>query len=167
MEKFSRVLRGYDPEEVNNFLDKVIEKVESMVSEIEAKDKKIVELSNLDKQTKEKYNLELNKLKQENLTLTSKIAQFERMEENLKRAILMAEKTSEQIKLTAYQERDIIVTDAKKNANRIVNEALLKAEEVKKETDTLRRNIIIFKRRLKEALSTQAELIEDIEKIEL
>lgn len=167
MEKFSRVLRGYDPEEVNNFLDKVIEKVETMVSEIEAKDKKIVELSNLDKQTKEKYNLELNKLKQENLTLTSKIAQFERMEENLKRAILMAEKTSEQIKLTAYQERDIIVTDAKKNANRIVNEALLKAEEVQKETDTLRRNIIVFKRRLKEALSTQAELIEDIEKIEL
>ena len=167
MEKFSHVLRGYDPEEVNNFLDKVIEKVESMVSEIEAKDKKIVELSNLDKQTKEKYNLELNKLKQENLTLTSKIAQFERMEENLKRAILMAEKTSEQIKLTAYQERDIIVTDAKKNANRIVNEALLKAEEVQKETDTLRRNIIVFKRRLKEALSTQAELIEDIEKIEL
>lgn len=167
MEKFSRVLRGYDPEEVNNFLDKVIEKVESMVSEIEAKDKKIVELSNLDKQTKEKYNLELNKLKQENLTLTSKIAQFERMEENLKRAILMAEKTSEQIKLTAYQERDIIVTDAKKNANRIVNEALLKAEEVQKETDTLRRNIIVFKRRLKEALSTQAELIDDIEKIEL
>ena len=167
MEKFSRVLRGYDPEEVNNFLDKVIEKVETMVSEIEAKDKKIVELSNLDKQTKEKYNLELNKLKQENLTLTSKIAKFERMEENLKRAILMAEKTSEQIKLTAYQERDIIVTDAKKNANRIVNEALLKAEEVQKETDTLRRNIIVFKRRLKEALSTQAELIEDIEKIEL
>ncbi len=167
MEKFSRVLRGYDPEEVNNFLDKVIEKVETMVSEIEAKDKKIVELSNLDKQTKERYNLELNKLKQENLTLTSKIAQFERMEENLKRAILMAEKTSEQIKLTAYQERDIIVTDAKKNANRIVNEALLKAEEVQKETDTLRRNIIVFKRRLKEALSTQAELIEDIEKIEL
>lgn len=167
MEKFSRVLRGYDPEEVNNFLDKVIEKVETMVSEIETKDKKIVELSNLDKQTKEKYNLELNKLKQENLTLTSKIAQFERMEENLKRAILMAEKTSEQIKLTAYQERDIIVTDAKKNANRIVNEALLKAEEVQKETDTLRRNIIIFKRRLKEALSTQTELIEDIEKIEL
>ena len=167
MEKFSRVLRGYDPEEVNNFLDKVIEKVESMVSEIEAKDKKIVELSNLDKQTKEKYNLELNKLKQENLTLTSKIAQFERMEENLKRAILMAEKTSEQIKLTAYQERDIIVTDAKKNANRIVNEALLKAEEVQKETDTLRRNIIIFKRRLKEALSTQAELIKKKKKIEL
>ena len=152
MEKFSRVLRGYDPEEVNDFLDKVIAKVEAMVKELEEKDKQIIELK---------------KLEQENLNLTGKIAQFERMEENLKRAILMAEKTSEQIKLTAYQERDIIISDAKKNANRIVNEALLKAETIEKESDTLRRNMIVFKRRLKDALSTQVELIEDIEKIEI
>ena len=89
------------------------------------------------------------------------------MEENLKRAILMAEKTSEQIKLTAYQERDIIVSDAKKNANRIVNEALLKAEEIEKETDNLRRNLIVFKRRLRENLETQLELVDDIEKIDI
>ena len=34
MEKFNRTLRGYDPEEVNSFLDKVISQVEDMVSEI-------------------------------------------------------------------------------------------------------------------------------------
>ena len=89
------------------------------------------------------------------------------MEENLRKAILMAEKTSEQIKLTAYQESDIIVSDAKKNANRIINEALIKAEEIEKETDQLRRNMIVFKKRLKEALETQLELVEDIEKIEI
>ena len=89
------------------------------------------------------------------------------MEENLRKAILMAEKTSEQIKLTAYQERDIIVGDAKKNANRIINEALIKAEGIEKETDQLRRNMIVFKKRLKEALETQLELVEDIEKIEI
>ncbi len=152
MEKFSRVLRGYDPEEVNDFLDKVIAKVETMVKEIEEKDKQINELK---------------KLEQENANLSNKIAQFERMEDNLKRAILMAEKTSEQIKLTAYQERDIIISDAKKNASRIVNEALLKAENVEKDSDMLRRNMIIFKKRLKDALSTQVELIEDIENIDL
>ena len=32
MEKFSRTMRGYDPEEVNNFLDKVINQVETMVN---------------------------------------------------------------------------------------------------------------------------------------
>ena len=152
MEKFSRVLRGYDPDEVNSFLDKVIAKVETMVKEIEEKDKKISDYQTLE---------------EENKKLNDKVAQFLRMEENLKRAILMAEKTSEQIKLTAYQERDIIVSDAKKNANRIVNEALLKAETIEKESDMLRRNMIVFKRRLKDALSTQVELIEDIEKIEI
>ena len=33
MEKFSRVLRGYDPNEVNDFLDKVIAKVFAKVQE--------------------------------------------------------------------------------------------------------------------------------------
>ena len=152
MEKFSRVLRGYDPDEVNSFLDKVIAKVEAMVKEIDEKEKQIAS-----------YKV----LEEENKKLNDKIAQFSRMEENLKRAILMAEKTSEQIKLTAYQERDIIVSDAKKNANRIVNEALLKAEEIEKETDNLRRNLIVFKRRLWENLETQLELVDDIEKIDI
>ena len=152
MEKFSRVLRGYDPDEVNSFLDKVIAKVEAMVKEIDEKEKQIAN-----------YKV----LEEENKKLNDKIAQFSRMEENLKRAILMAEKTSEQIKLTAYQERDIIVGDAKKNANRIVNEALLKAEEIEKETDNLRRNLIVFKRRLRENLETQLELVDDIEKIDI
>lgn len=152
MDKFSRVLRGYDPEEVNSFLDNVITKVESMIKEIEAKDEQI---SNY------------KKIEEENVALKDKIAQFARMEENLKRAILMAEKTSEQIKLTAYQERDIIVGDAKKNANRIVNEALLKAETIERDSENLKRNMIVFKKRLKEALETQLELVEDIEKIEI
>ena len=152
MEKFSRVLRGYDPDEVNSFLDKVIAKVEAMIKEIDEKDKQIAS-----------YKI----LEEENKKLNDKIAQFSRMEENLKRAILMAEKTSEQIRLTAYQERDIIVGDAKKNANRIVNEALLKAEEIEKETDNLRRNMIVFKKRLREALETQLELVDDIEKIDI
>ncbi len=152
MEKFSRVLRGYDPDEVNSFLDKVIAKVEAMIKEIEDKDKQIASYKELE---------------EENKKLNDKVAHFARMEDNLKRAILMSEKTSEQIKLTAYQERDIIVSDAKKNANRIVNEALLKAEEIEKETDNLRRNLIVFKRRLRENLETQLELVDDIEKIDI
>jgi len=90
MEKFNRVLRGYDPEEVNAFLDQVIAKVESMVNDIKAK------------------NLEIDRLKQveqEYKQLQDKNVQSERMEETLKRAILMAEKTSEQIRLSAHQEQ--------------------------------------------------------------
>ena len=42
MEKFNRTMRGYDPEEVKNFLDQVIKKVEQMSSENKKKDERIV-----------------------------------------------------------------------------------------------------------------------------
>ena len=41
MEKFNRTIRGYDPDEVNRFLDKVISQVEVMVNEMKEKDARI------------------------------------------------------------------------------------------------------------------------------
>ena len=52
MEKFSRVLRGYDPDEVNSFLDKVIAKVEAMVKEIDEKEKQIASYKTLEEENK-------------------------------------------------------------------------------------------------------------------
>lgn len=152
MERFNRVLRGYDPVEVNNFLDKVIEQVEGMVQEIKTKDEMLKKYKAMET---DYYALRQNK------------EQYMKMEETLKRAIVMAEKTSEQIKLTAYQERDIIISDAKKNANRIVNESLLKAEQFQREADRLRRNVVIYKKRLKDVIETQLQIVDEIEKIEL
>ncbi|MGE5456231.1 MAG: DivIVA domain-containing protein [Ignavibacteriales bacterium] len=151
MEKFSRTLRGYDPEEVNAFLDQIINQVEKMVTEIKEKDVKINEL---------------NALVNENTHLKEKIEQYERVEGTLNRAIFMAQKTSDQIKLTARQESEIIIEDAKTNANRIVNEALLRAEKVEMESTLLKRNINIFKRKLRSIIEQQLEMVEDIEKVD-
>lgn len=159
MEKFNRVLRGYDPNEVNDFLDKVIVQVESMIDEMKKKDEQIESLKSI----ANNYNA----LATQYNSLRNKVQNQVNLEETLKRAIMMAEKTSEQIKLTAHQERDIILGDAKKNADRIVNEALMRSESIEKEANNLRRNVIVFKRRLKEALQTQLELVDDIEKIDL
>lgn len=151
MEKFTRTLRGYDPIEVNNFIDQVISQVELMVKDIKIKNQKIAELSNLE---------------EENLRLKEKLAQYERMEGTLNRAIVMAERTSEQIKLSAHQESETIINDAKRNANRIVNDALLRAEKTEMEANLLKRNVTIFKRRLKDIVEAQLEMVNDIEKVE-
>lgn len=151
MEKFTRTLRGYDPDEVNHFIDQVISQVEIMVNDIKSKNKKIAELSSLE---------------EENAKLKEKLATYERMEGTLNRAILMAEKTSEQIKLSAHQESETIINDAKRNANRIVNDALLRAEKTEMEADMLRRNITIFKRKLKSIIEAQLDMVNDIEKID-
>ncbi len=151
MEKFTRTLRGYDPDEVNHFIDQVISQVEIMVNDIKSKNKKIAELS---------------KLEEENAKLKEKLATYERMEGTLNRAIIMAEKTSEQIKLSAHQESETIINDAKRNANRIVNDALLKAEKTEMEADMLRRNITIFKRKLRSIIEAQLDMVNDIEKVD-
>ena len=152
MEKFNRTLRGYDPNEVNSFLDQVIKQVEQMVSDIKAKDARITEL-------------EL--LQSENSHLKDKIAQYESMEGTLSKAIMMAQKTSDQMRLAAHQETELVLEDAKKSANRIINEALLRAEKTEFEANMLRRNINIFKRRLKDIIETQLVVVSEIDKIEL
>ena len=144
-----RTLRGYDPEEVNKFLDKVIVQVEEMIKNGKEKDAK------------------LTALVKENNRLQEKIEQYERMQESLKETLVMAQKTSEQVKLSAHQESEMIINDAKKNANRIVNEALLKAEKTEDEAIMLRRNIKIFKKRLRTLIESQLEMVDEIETIEL
>lgn len=151
MEKFNRTLRGYDPIEVNAFVDQVIGQVEKMVSESRAKDAKINELKSLE--------IENNRLKE-------KLAQYERMESTLNKAILMAQKTSEQMKMSAIKESETILENAKSNASRIVNEALLRAEKTEMEANMLKRNINIFKRRLRSIIEQQLEMVNDIEKVD-
>lgn len=150
MEKFSRTLRGYDPEEVNQFFDKVINQVEVIVAESKKKDQKIAELT--------KYEVE-------NANLKSRLEQYEKMEATLNRALVMAQKTSEQIKLSAHDESEALLDDAKRNANRIVNEALLKAEKAEQQANALKRNINIFKRRVRDIVEAQLEVVNELDDV--
>ena len=159
MDKFNRTLRGYDPDEVNKFLDQVIKHVEKMIVDLKEKDKQIA--------LRDEKIAELTKLVNSTEPMREKLVQYERMEATLNRAIVMAQKTSDQIKANAHRESEIILEDAKKNANRIINESLLKAEKTEMESNMIRRNTNIFKRKLKDVLESQLELVEDIEKIEL
>ncbi len=159
MEKFTRVMRGYDPDEVNNFLDQVIKRVEKMIADIDAKNKLIVD-----------KNDEIRKLKlklEETTALKEKLEQYERMENTLNRAIIMAQKTSDQLKIAAHHESEIILDDAKKNASRIVNDALIKAEKIENDAEMTKRNINVLKRRLKSIIESQLDIINDIDKLDI
>ena len=153
-----RTFKNYSPEEIEKFLDQVIVQVERMIednktknNEILERDKKIEELENTLKST---------------AGLRERLEQYERTEATLNRAILMAQKTSDQIKSAATKESEIIIEDAKRNASRIVNESLLKAEKTEMEADMLRKNINSFKRRLRGVIEAQLDMVNDIEKVD-
>ena len=138
MKKFNTSLNGYAKNEVNSFVNEVAKEYESMLNNLKAKDQEILALKN-------------------------ELERFKNMENTLNRAILVAEEASNNIKRVARDEYKGIVEDAKRNASRIVNDALIKAERVEQEAETLKRRVIIFKRRFKQAVEEQLEVIENIE----
>lgn len=175
MKGFNHAVNGYNIEEVNNFLDQVIKKVERMISDDKEKDSKIKELE----AKLENFNSEMKKILEEKenkireyesfgdiSVMKAKLEQYTRMEETLQNAIVMAQKTSDQMRLAAHQEREAIIEEARKNANRIINEALLESEKAERDALMVRRNVNVFKRKLKDILETQLEIVNDIEKID-
>ena len=130
-------LNGYNKLEVNNFVNEVTSEYESMLSKLKSQDEEIKQL----KEDLEKYK---------------------NMESTLNRAIVVAEDASNQIKRVARDEAKGVIEDAKRNASRIVNEALLKADKIEQDAETLKRRVVIFKRRLRSVVDEQVEFIDSI-----
>ncbi len=141
MKKFKSSFRGYAKEEVNEFVTDVISKLENIITEVEKKDDELARLY-------------------------EKIKGYEEREVNLNRALVMAENTSEQIKRMAREEANMVVDEARNNANRIINDSLIRAEKTELEATLLRKNITIFKKRLRSILETQLEMVDEIEKVD-
>lgn len=142
MEKFSYETNGYNRQEVNQFVSDVIAQTEGIIKKCKAQGEA------------------LEKLKAE-------IEHYQRMEATLQTAILKAEETGDNIKRMAREEREMIVRDAKNNASRIVNEALLKAEKIENHAENLEKNMKIFKRKLKVIMEQQMAVVDEIELLEL
>ena len=142
MEKFSYEANGYNRNEVNQFVSDVIRETEGIITRVR------------------KQNTEIEELKKE-------LQHYREQENNLKNAIIQADMTSDNIKKMAREERDMIVNDAKHNASRIVNEALLRAEKIELQADTLERNMRIFKKKLKSIMEQQMAIVDEIEILEL
>ena len=138
MEKFSYEANGYNRQEVNQFVSDVIAQTEGIIKKCRAQGEAV------------------EKLKEE-------LEHYKKMENTLQTAIIKAEETGDNIKRMAREEREMIVQDAKNNASRIVNEALLKAEKIENNAETLEKNIKIFKRKLKVIMEQQMAVVEEIE----
>ena len=154
LEKFSRTLHGYNPEEVNSFLDEVINQVEKLIESNRQKNEEILLLKSQIKNAKTSDEL------------IKKAQKFDELEATLNKAIVMAGNTGEHIRRVAKQERDLMLEEAKKNASIIINDALVRSEKIEYQASLLRKNIIMFKRKLKINLEEQLKLVDDIEVID-
>lgn len=135
MRKFNNSFPGYNKNEVNSFVKNVTTEYESMLDNLKNRDK------------------EIESLKKE-------LEHYKNIESTLNRAILIAEESSQNIKKTAFDESKVILEDAKRNASRIINNALIKAEKVEMEANNLKRQVAQYKRRYKNILEEQLDQLE-------
>ncbi len=147
---------------MDDFLSRVINQVEEMVSEINSKNeelaKKDEEIAKRDKRIEELLQ-ELEQAKQ-----GRNVSSRNEVKEVLERAIVLAEQHSKKMEANAKLTASTIIEEAKRNADRIVNESLLRAEKVEVEANMLRRNIRLFKSRVKQLVDTELQIMEDMDK---
>ena len=138
MDKFHYEANGYNRSEVNAFIERVIRETEGIINKCQEQKDEIKDLKD-------------------------KLESYKLLEDSINKSIVNAEKTSDNIKRLAREEANVIVSDAKNNASRIVNEALIKAEKLENDGENLRKRIIVFKRRFKSVIETELETIESID----
>lgn len=140
MERFNSSFKGYNIDEVNRFVDEMTKKYGDIINKLRAKD------------------VEIERLKREIEELKSS---------SNKNGLGAIYSSGEELTRLAKYEARTIIDDAKKNASRIVNDALLEAEKIETKSETLRRNMVVFKRRMRTIVKSQLETIDDIEEIKL
>ncbi len=132
--EFTKSFRGYDEDEVNSFLDQIIKDYEISIRE-------------------------RNDLEQKVKELEEKIGHFSNIEDTLNRSILVAQETAEEVKGNARKESKLIIKEAEKNADRIVNEALNESRQIYLENEDVKKQGKVFRTRLKMLIEAQLELI--------
>lgn len=132
--RFNRVLRGYDVDEVDKFLDQVIKDYEIVIRERDDLAKQVADLEN-------------------------KLSHFSNIESTLNKSILVAQETAEDLQSHAKKESALIIKEAEKNADRIVNEALSKSRNTYIEIEDLKKQANVFRTRLRSLIEAQLEMV--------
>ena len=137
-QEFSRSFRGYNEEEVDDFLDKIVKDYEELINE------------------NARLNEEIEKMQE-------KLKEFSQIEETLRSALLNAQKSAEEIRERVEDEAKIIIEKAEASANALKQKILQREDLVKNEIDSLRRYKFIFKEKFKSMLNLYLKMIENEE----
>ncbi|SFJ93708.1 cell division initiation protein [Halobacillus dabanensis] len=134
--EFTRGFRGYDEDEVNEFLDQVIKDYEIVIRQ------------------KKELEREVNQLNE-------RLGHFNDIETTLNKSILVAQETAEDVKSSANKESKLIIKEAEKNADRIVNDALEKSRRISIEVEDMKKQAKVFKTRLRMLVEAQIDMIDN------
>lgn len=139
--RFSKTLKGYNVDEVDDFLDQLTADYEKLYKEnAEYKDK-------VEQMEKE-------------------LAQYKQMEHTLQNTLVVAQTAAGDIKNTAQKQAEQIIRDAQTEARRSVDELNKQEYEVTKKIEEMKKSFEVTKAKMEALLIAQLEMIQDDRKNE-
>jgi cell division initiation protein len=133
-QQFKKTMRGFDPVEVETFLEMLSNEIEESVR--------------LDKEQKDKI-----------LELETQLSDYKNIEKTLQQTLMQAQETSGKSIENSKREAEIIVKEAELKASQIVEKARLDFAKAKEEISTLKARKESVLSKLKILLSSELDLI--------
>ncbi|WP_080146182.1 DivIVA domain-containing protein [Marinilactibacillus piezotolerans] len=143
--EFSVKMRGYDQDQVNDYLDQIIKDYELLLKQKKETEKKLA-------------------------LVEEKLANYDQMQDSLNKSIIVAQDAADRLKENAEKEAEMITKeaentaahvrqDAEDHADELLKEAVGKARKIEEETEALRKQSRIFRQRLQLMIESQLELV--------
>lgn len=104
-----------------------------------------------------KENLEL---KEKASALSDGVQYYKNLENTLQKALVLAEKTSEETRAAAQMQAEAIEKDAKLKAEKILYEARQELDRIEVKTQELLQNFQLYKAQFKQIISSQMEMVD-------
>ena len=137
--EFKRGLRGYNPEEVDEFLDEVIENYEQLYKDN-------------------------SKLKEKITLANEQIEHYKKIESTIQNTLLLAQNAADQAKTSAEKEADMVVKNANETAQRILDKAHNDVLELNDDYEKMKQEFIKFRAKFRNFMNTQLQTFDDLEK---
>lgn len=137
--EFKKSLRGYDCDEVDEFLDKISEDYEIIYKE--------------NSSLKEKIEI-----------LEERLKHYVQIEENIQKTLLLAQNAAEQAKTAAQSESELIIRQANETAQKIIDKAHNDVIKIHDNYETLKQEFLKFRAQFKGFMKAQLDTFNSLEK---
>lgn len=132
--EFDTKFRGYDANQVNDFLDVVVAEFETLIQEN-------------------------TRLKSELGVAVEKNEYFAQIQESLNSSIVVAQEAADRLKQNARKEAELILMEAEREANNHVNEANVHAQNLLAESEELKTQGQAYRNNLEKLVRDQLEML--------
>ena len=133
--EFKRVFRGYSPEEVDEFLDEIVEQLDDVIQENQL-------------------------IKDEVDELRSRVQQYRQMEDTLQHTLVIAQETADEVRENARKEAQVIIGEARAEIRRMRDDADEYIQTIQQSGKKAREQVIEYLSRAKANLRTEIDFVE-------